>query len=120
VLLDVEMGLEERHREEIEKIYDDCMRERKSRLPAQPSAGCVFKNPEGGLSAGMIIDRLGLKGMRVGDAAVSDRHGNVIVNVGNATSDEITSLMDSVARMVMIKKGIRLEPEVVVIGEKSV
>ena len=82
-----------------------------------PSAGCAFKNPEG-LSAGRLIDQAGLKGARIGDAQISMRHANFIVNVGQATCDDVVSLMEHVQRCVARRFGVRLEPEVRLLGER--
>jgi UDP-N-acetylmuramate dehydrogenase len=61
--------------------------------PKNKSAGCAFKNPPG-KSAGQIIDKAGLKGLRVGDAMVSHQHGNFIVNLGSATQKDVLNLLD--------------------------
>ncbi|MBI4596846.1 MAG: UDP-N-acetylmuramate dehydrogenase [Candidatus Omnitrophica bacterium] len=82
-----------------------------------PSAGCAFKNPPG-VGAGRLIDQAGLKGARIGDAQVSLRHANFIVNIGRATCDDVLSLMEHVQRRVHRVFGVTLEPEVRMIGEK--
>jgi UDP-N-acetylmuramate dehydrogenase len=82
-----------------------------------PSAGCAFKNPPGS-GAGRLIDQAGLKGTRIGDAQVSHRHANFIVNLGHATCDDVLSLMEHVQRCVMQEFHVRLEPEVRLIGER--
>lgn len=82
-----------------------------------PSAGCAFKNPNG-ISAGRLIDQAGLKGARIGDAQISMRHANFIVNVGQATCDDVVSLMEHVLRCVTRRFGVRLEPEVRLLGER--
>lgn len=82
-----------------------------------PSAGCAFKNPAGE-SAGRLIDLAGLKGARIGDARVSHRHANFIVNLGLATCDDVLSLMEHIQRRVDERFGIRLEPEVRLLGER--
>ena len=63
--------------------------------PAQPSAGCIFKNPPT-IPAGKLIDELGLKGTRVGAAVVSDVHGNFIVNEGGATARDVIALIEMI------------------------
>ena len=75
------------------------------------SAGCVFKNPPGD-SAGRVIDSLGLKGVALGGAKVSDRHANFIVNLGQATSADVLVLVELVRREVLEATGIRLELEI--------
>jgi len=79
-----------------------------------PSAGCVFKNPAG-RSAGELIDRSGLKGTTVGNAQVSEKHANFIVNLGGATSAEICKLIDIVSQKVYntFHVGLDLEIEVI-------
>ena len=84
--------------------------------PAAPSAGCIFKNT-GMMPAGKLIDELGLKGTRVGDAAVSDIHGNFIVNEGNATATDVLKLIDIIKQRAKSDRGIDLETEVQIIGE---
>lgn len=76
-----------------------------------PSAGCVFRNPPEG-SAGRIIDRAGLKGASVGDAAVSEKHANFIINKGAATARDVNALIDQVQRVVAEKSGVHLEREI--------
>ena len=82
-----------------------------------PSAGCAFKNPPG-VGAGRLIDQAGFKGTRIGDAQVSYRHANFIVNLGQATCDDVLSLMEHVQRRVRQTFGVVLEPEVRLIGER--
>jgi UDP-N-acetylmuramate dehydrogenase len=82
----------------------------------QPSAGSFFKNPPGGKPAGQLIDAAGLKGARIGDAAVSRQHANFIVNCGRATAADILALMDSIQQRVLARFGIQLEPEVEIVG----
>lgn len=89
---------------------------RKQTQPAgRPSAGCIFKNPVG-QSAGALIDKAGLKGCRVGDAQVSEKHANWIVNLGNARARDILRLIDHVERAVFKTFGVRLEREVRVLS----
>jgi len=77
----------------------------------EPSAGCVFRNQKDHC-AGALIDRCGLKGCRVGDAMVSLKHGNFIVNAGRATAAEITGLIELVQTRVFQETGVFLEKEV--------
>lgn len=77
-----------------------------------PSAGCFFKNPRNGSGAGELIDRAGLKGSRVGDAEVSPKHANFIVNRGRASGADILALAGKVRETVHQKFGVCLEPEV--------
>ena len=81
-----------------------------------PSAGCAFKNPPGA-SAGRLIDEAGLKGVRLGDAQISTRHANFIVNLGYASCDQVLALMEHTQRMVDRHFGVMLEPELRLLGE---
>jgi UDP-N-acetylmuramate dehydrogenase len=77
----------------------------------KPSAGSAFKRPSQGYAAA-LIDQAGLKGYRVGDAAVSEKHAGFAVNLGNATAQDVKNLLQQVSDIVFEKSGIRLEPEV--------
>jgi len=81
-----------------------------------PSSGCVFRNPPGD-HAGRLIDLAGAKGLTVGGAQVSVVHANYVLNTGEATAADVLALMDKVSGLVMEKSGIRLEPEIKVLGE---
>jgi UDP-N-acetylmuramate dehydrogenase len=83
-----------------------------------PSAGSVFKNPPG-KSAGQLVEQVGLKGLRVGKAQISEKHANFIVNRGGATARDVLSLMKIMQRRVYQETGIRLEKEVHVVGEHA-
>ncbi|MBI4713088.1 MAG: UDP-N-acetylmuramate dehydrogenase [Planctomycetes bacterium] len=76
------------------------------------SAGCVFKNPASGPSAGALIDRAGLKGLAIGGAMVSHNHANFIVNTGNAKAGDVIALIDRIKEFVFKVSGIRLELEI--------
>ena len=76
-----------------------------------PSAGSAFKRPVGGYAAA-LIDQAGLKGYRVGGAAVSEKHAGFAVNLGGATAKDVRELLTQVSQIVFDKSGIRLEPEV--------
>jgi UDP-N-acetylenolpyruvoylglucosamine reductase len=84
--------------------------------PAQPSAGCIFKNPKA-VPAGKLIEELGLKGTKRGGAMVSTVHGNFIVNEGNATAKDVLELIEFIKQTAKAKRGIDLETEVEIIGE---
>ncbi|MGC1912222.1 MAG: hypothetical protein WA660_10345, partial [Candidatus Acidiferrales bacterium] len=90
-----------------------CNEKRRASQPLnQKSAGCIFKNPPGG-SAGRMIDELGLKGFRSGDAMVSDRHANFFVNTGSASCADMLQLIESVRERVRAAYGVELENEVI-------
>jgi UDP-N-acetylenolpyruvoylglucosamine reductase len=90
--------------------------QRWSSQPAAPSAGCMFKNPPA-IPAGRLIDELGLKGARVGDARVSQEHGNFLVNDGGATAAEVLELIGRLQAAALAARGIELQTEVEIIGE---
>jgi UDP-N-acetylmuramate dehydrogenase len=96
------------------KSYSE-MRKRKQPLD-YPSAGSIFKNPEEG-PAGKWIEEAGLKGFRIGQAMVSERHANFIINLGKAKAEEVVRLMEFVKKKVYEEKGVSLEREVKVVGE---
>jgi UDP-N-acetylmuramate dehydrogenase len=85
-------------------------------LDWHPSAGSIFKNIEG-VGAGRLVDSLGLKGHRVGDAQISHIHANIMVNLGNATSADVIALITHAQREVKEKLGHQLEPEINFVGE---
>lgn len=89
---------------------------RKGSQPIAPSAGCIFKNPNGNY-AGRLIDELGLKGASFGKAEVSDVHGNFIINKGGSTALEVQSLIRRIRKKVRNESGYELEPEVLLLGE---
>jgi UDP-N-acetylmuramate dehydrogenase len=80
------------------------------------NAGSVFKNPAA-VPAGRLIEEAGLKGMRIGDAQISEKHGNFIVNRGEATAEEIIRLIEKIQKRVFKMTGYALETEVRIIGE---
>jgi UDP-N-acetylmuramate dehydrogenase len=114
VMLRVKLELPSKPFKEILAGIRVCNEKRRSSQPLnQKSAGCIFKNPAGG-SAGRMIDELKLKGHRVGDAMVSDRHANFFVNVGDATCADMLRLIDDVRERVRAAYGVELENEVIV------
>ncbi|MBT9591111.1 MAG: UDP-N-acetylmuramate dehydrogenase, partial [Thiobacillus sp.] len=94
----------------------------KQRIESQPlnvpNAGSVFRNPPGDHAA-RLIERCGLKGFRIGDAQVSEKHANFIVNVGNATAADIERLIEHVEGSVEARTNVRLIREVRIIGERQ-
>ncbi|MEN8169472.1 MAG: UDP-N-acetylmuramate dehydrogenase [Pseudomonadota bacterium] len=85
----------------------------------QPNAGSVFRNPEGDYAA-RLIESAGLKGRTVGNAAVSEKHANFIVNLGGATASEIETLIEQVQAEVKQQHGVELQREVHIVGESEV
>ena len=84
--------------------------------PAQPSAGCIFKNATT-VPAGRLVEELGLKGTRSGGALISDVHGNFIVNNGNASARDILELIELVKERARTQRGVELHTEVQIVGE---
>lgn len=82
-----------------------------------PSAGSMFKRPPG-YFAGTLIDQTGLKGYTVGGAQVSEKHAGFVVNIGDATANDVLQLISDVQEKVFAAHGVRLEPEVLVLGEE--
>ena len=92
-------------------------RSRKEKQPLEyPSAGSTFKRPEG-YFAGKLIQDCGLKGFRVGDAMVSEKHSGFVINVGHATATDVMTLIRHVQQEVDRQFCVRIEPEVRMIGE---
>src|SRR5580700_40769 len=113
VMLRVKLELPSKPFKEILALIKVCNEKRRASQPLnQKSAGCIFKNPPGG-SAGRMIDELGLKGHRVGDAMVSDRHANFFVNVANASCADMLRLIDEVRERVRVSYGVELDNEVI-------
>ena len=82
-----------------------------------PSAGSTFKRPEG-YYAGTLIDSTGLKGLQVGGAQISTKHAGFVVNSGHATAQDVLDLIKEVQDRVYKEKGVKLYPEVRIIGEQ--
>jgi UDP-N-acetylmuramate dehydrogenase len=117
IILKGRFQLKKEKKEEILERVKSYSEMRKRTQPLDyPSAGSIFKNPKEG-SAGKWIEEAGLKGFRMGQAMVSDRHANFIINVGKATAEEVINLMERVERKIYEEKGISLEREVKVVGE---
>ncbi|MEO5754943.1 MAG: UDP-N-acetylmuramate--L-alanine ligase [Chthoniobacterales bacterium] len=104
--------------QEIVRRLDESQEKRRTTQPAAKSAGCIFKNPDA-CPAGKLVDELGLKGSRVGDARVSEVHGNFIVNEGAATADQVLELIEQIQAKARTKRGIELETEVQIVGEDA-
>ncbi len=124
VLIRADFKLEPGDPEEIRKRVTEIIETRKEKLPYEyPSAGCFFKNipddsqPHGKLAAGKLLEEIGAKGMSVGGATVSDKHANIIINTGDATSKDIRELADKLKVKVYREFGIMLEEEVIQVGE---
>ena len=117
IVVGVWLQLQPGVRADIARVVKDYLHYRKDTQPlAMPSAGCVFKNPPRD-SAGRLLEAAGLKGMRVGDAEVSTKHGNFIVNRGHASAADVITLIQKVRRTIKKKAGVRLDLELKIVGE---
>jgi UDP-N-acetylmuramate dehydrogenase len=111
-----EIKLKTDKKEEIAERTDNFLKIKRERQPLwEPSAGCVFKNPEGA-SAGKLIDEAECKGLRIGDVEVSGIHANFFINRGRAKASDFIKLMQTVSYRVKKKFGIVLEPEIRIVG----
>ena len=104
-----------------EKLINDkkniASNQRKKTQPlTYKSAGSIFKNPEN-IAAGYLIDKAGLKGMQIGEARISEKHANFIVNLGNAKCEDVLSLIKIIKNKILKLYGIELELEIKIIGE---
>jgi len=117
IVAEATLRLRPASREEIEQRTRVVAEKRRGALPVQPNAGSIFKNPRGDY-AGRLIEACGLKGERRGDAEISIRHANVIVNRGRARSADVLALMRLMRDSVAEKFGVTLLPEVEFLGLK--
>ncbi len=118
IVLEALMVLEKGEPLEIMEKMNGLNQRRSDKQPLTiPSAGSTFRRPEG-YYAGKLIQDAGLKGLRHGDAMVSDKHSGFIVNTGNATAEDVLALIKTVRKVVLDKFGVVLETEVKFIGEQ--
>lgn len=117
IIYKVKLKLSGKGTNNLEARRKDVLRRRRENQPlAQPSAGSVFRNPEG-ISAGELIDRCGLKGKSVGGAMVSEKHANFIVNIGGATARDVYELMTLIKQEVRRREGVELIEEIRLVGD---
>ncbi len=119
IIVSAAITLKKGDQKQIEQIFKHHLNRKNASQPVSfASAGCFFKNPaRGSRSAGELIDRSGLKGMKVNGAAVSEKHGNFIVNLGDASCQDILLLKEQIQKIVFEKFKIKLETEVRIAGE---
>ena len=109
IILSCEINLENSDKEELLKRAEERKERRMASQPLEyPSAGSVFRNPSPEMPAGKLIEDLGLKGYKIGGAMISEKHANFIVNVDNATSNDIKSLIELIRQKVKEKYDIDL------------
>ncbi len=117
IVLEVVMELKKGDYETSYSLIKDLTKRRQEKQPlTYPSAGSAFKRPVG-YYAGKLIQDCGLKGMRVGDAQISEKHSGFIINLGNATANDVIQLIDQVKSRVNEMEGVDLQPEVRIVGE---
>jgi UDP-N-acetylmuramate dehydrogenase len=117
VVLSATLRLQQGDKTAISAQMKDYQQRRKDKQPLEfPSAGSTFKRPEGYFAGKLIMDS-GLRGYQVGGARVSDKHCGFVINTGDATCEDVKTLMREVARIVYEKFGVHLEPEVKMLGE---
>ena len=116
ILIEALFSLEKADRSKIKKIISEVSEKRKGRQPSEyPCAGSIFKNPPT-TYAGKVLEEANCKGMRIGDAMVSELHSNFIVNLGHATANDVLTLIRKSQEKVYRKKDLILELEVKLIG----
>ena len=116
VILSARLVLEQGDREEIAERMEDLKERRQTKQPLDmPSAGSAFKRPEGHY-AGALIEAAGLRGYREGGAQVSEKHCGFVVNTGGATAKDVRNLIRTVQDTVYENAGVRLEPEIRMLG----
>lgn len=117
IVVGVTLSLQTGDRETIAARMRELIAKRQEKQPLEyPSAGSFFKRPTGHF-AGALIEEAGLKGYRVGDAQVSEKHAGFVVNRGKASARELCQLCSDVQTIVEQKTGVHLEPEVRFVGE---
>jgi len=112
IVLETVVELQPGDPDRVQETTREILQAKKTSQPlTEASAGCVFKNPADG-SAGLLLEQAGVKGMAVGDAAVSEKHGNFIVNRGKATLAEVRALIEAMRNAVKDSAGVELRTEV--------
>ena len=116
VVLGARIHLEKGDPEKIQAQMDDLKEKRIAKQPLEyPSAGSTFKRPEGAFAGKLIMDA-GLRGFRIGDAMVSEKHCGFVVNAGKATAEDVCGVIAHVQHVVLEKYGKKLEPEIRFLG----
>ena len=114
IITEIELELHRGDKEKSKEEMKNIIMNRKGKIPPHPSIGSIFKNPKP-LVARLLIEQCGLKGKRIGDAQISDMHANFIVNLGNASSEDVLELIEICKKEVKNKFNIDLEEEIVVV-----
>jgi len=118
IIVEAELELKKGDHSTIQNTIDSHLDRRRNKQPLSlPNSGSVFKNPEGD-AAGRLIESAGLKGFSIGNAGVSIKHANFIVNKGGATAADVLEIIEHVRSTVKEKTGVELETEVIIVGER--
>ncbi len=117
VVLGCRFSLKKGNPDEIKELTRDFTTRRVTKQPlGKPSAGSVFKRPEG-YFAGALIEEANLKGYTIGGAQVSEKHAGFIINTGTATAKDVLDLIEYIKETVLERSGVELEPEIKTVGE---
>ncbi len=117
IVLEVVLRMQAGRKDEIQTKMDELMARRQSKQPLNyPSAGSTFKRPEGYFAGKLIMDA-GMRGYRIGDAQVSDKHCGFVVNIGNASAADVKEVIEEVQERVKERFHVNLEPEVIFLGD---
>jgi len=116
IILSVELELKNGNKEKCKKLINEYIKKRENTQPLEyPSAGCIFKNiPNYG--AGRLIDKAGLKGTQIGEAMISNKHANFIINLGKANSNDVIKLIELAKETVKEKFNLELKEEIKYLG----
>ncbi len=118
IIISAKISLTKGNKDEIAQTMKELNAKRKEKQPLEyPSAGSTFRRPEGHF-AGALIEQAGLKGASIGGAQVSEKHTGFVVNTGAATAEDVRKLILHVQQVVLEKSGVKLEPEVKIVGEQ--
>ena len=115
-MLDAAFRLHPGEREALRAQAAEILEWRRSRHPSGATRGSTFKNAPDA-HAGRLIDGLGLKGYRIGGVKVSEQHANFFINTGDASADDVLALIHHVQGEVERRLGVKLEPEIELVGE---
>ena len=117
IVLEVVLRMQPGRKDEIQVKMDELMAKRQSKQPLNyPSAGSTFKRPEGYFAGKLIMDA-GMRGYRIGDAQVSDKHCGFVINIGNASAADVREVIEEVQERVKERFHVNLEPEVIFLGD---
>ncbi|QGT99413.1 UDP-N-acetylenolpyruvoylglucosamine reductase [Candidatus Syntrophocurvum alkaliphilum] len=118
IIVKAQIKLNPGNKEEILTKMRTFSKQRREKQPIEwPSAGSVFKRPEG-LYVGPMVEKMGLKGFTIGGAQVSEKHAGFIINSGNATANDVLALIEHIKKRAVTEYNVSLQPEIKIVGEK--